>query len=84
MACAGVVDRGAALQGCTLQPFHQQQAQIGVQLVQQGRQGGAHDPRTHQHDVEAVQGGAVAELRLWVDRCDAFLGLGHSNGPTAS
>ena len=74
MASAGIVACGAAFHRRPFQPLHQQQAKGRIELLEQGRQGGAHDPRTHQHDVVAVHSGGVALFRLWVDRNGAFLG----------
>jgi hypothetical protein len=50
---AGVVPRAAALGARGVQPFDHGDRPVRLQPPQQRTQGGAHDARAHQHDVDA-------------------------------
>ena len=62
MAGAGVVDRRTALKRRRLQPLEHQQPQRWVQFMQQRRQGGAHDPGSHENGVVVRLGGERSVL----------------------
>ena len=77
MAGAGVVHRPTALKRRGLQPLHQQQPKPRIQLMQQGRQGGAHDAGAHEHRVEAVGG---EERTVVLHRCQGWKPLSSPYG----
>ena len=51
VAGAGVVHRSTALKRGRFQPLQHQQPQRRIQLMQQSRQGGSHDPGSHENGV---------------------------------
>ena len=54
MAGAGVIGRRTALQRRAIKTLEHQQPHGWIQLVQQRRQGGAHDSGAHQHRVVTI------------------------------
>ena len=82
MASIGVVDRRAALKRRLIEALKQQQPQLWVQLVQQHRQGGAHDSAAHKHGVKALQSSPIkCSFRILVHflTLDISIGLRHDH-----